>query len=317
MIEIVEALLERGHAYVADDASGDVYFDARSWADYGALTRQSLDDMAESPDAPTRGKRDARDFALWKGFRVVALDLRGYGWSSVPEVEADHAQMSKRAMARDVVAVMAELGHARFAVVGHDRGARVAYRLVLDHPGRVTRLALLDIVPTATMWARMDAGFAMKTYHWLFLAQPAPMPERLIARGPDEWLDHTLASWTKAKDLSAFGKRALAHYRAFFAVPERIAATCEDYRAGATIDRALDEADLAGTRRIDVPTLVLWGTAGIPAGPTGSDPEAGPLAAWGPFMAPGTPLDGAGIDAGHFLAEEAPDATTERLLAFL
>ncbi len=255
--------------------------------------------------------------ALAERFRVVALDLRGYGWSGVAEVEDAHAQMSKRAMARDVVAVMAELGHARFAVVGHDRGARVAYRLVLDHPGRVTKLALLDIVPTSTMWARMDAGFAMKTYHWLFLAQTAPMPERLIGRGPVDWLEHTLASWTKPKDLSPFGRKALAHYRAFFSVPERLAATCEDYRAGAGIDRALDEADLAGTRRIDVPTLVLWGTAGIPAGPTGSDPEAGPLAAWRPFMAAGTALDGDGIDAGHFLAEEAPEATAERLLAFL
>ena len=254
---------------------------------------------------------------LAERFRVVLPDLRGYGWSSVPEAEADHAQMSKRAMARDVVALMEELGHARFAVVGHDRGARVGYRLVLDHPGRVTRLALLDIVPTSAMWARMDAGFAMKTYHWLFLAQPAPMPERLIGRGPVDWLEHTLASWTKAKDLSPFGKRALAHYRAFFSVPERIAATCEDYRAGASIDRALDEADLAGTRRIDVPTLVLWGAAGIPAGPSGSDPQAGPLAAWAPFMAPGASLDGAGLDCGHFLAEEAPEATAERLLAFL
>lgn len=254
---------------------------------------------------------------LAEHFRVVLPDLRGYGWSGVPEVEPDHAQMSKRAMARDVVALMAELGHATFSLVGHDRGARAAYRLVLDHPGRVRRLALLDIVPTSAMWTRMDAGFAMKTYHWLFLAQPAPMPERLIGRGPVEWLEHTLASWTKAKDLSAFGLKALAHYRAFFSVPERLAATCEDYRAGATIDRALDEADLAGTRRIDVPTLVLWGEAGIPAGPTGTDAEHGPLAAWTPFMAPGTSLEGEGLDGGHFLAEEAPEATARRLLAFL
>lgn len=253
---------------------------------------------------------------LAERFRVVLPDLRGYGWSGVPEVEADHAQMSKRTMARDVVRLMEELGHARFALAGHDRGARAAYRLVLDHPGRVTKLALLDIVPTSTMWARMDAGFAMKTYHWLFLAQPAPMPERLIGRGPVEWLEHTLASWTKARDLSPFGKKALAHYRAFFTVPERMAATCEDYRAGATIDRALDEADLAGTRRIDVPTLILWGEAGIPATPTGIDPDVGPLAAWRPFMAPGTPLEGIGVDAGHFLAEEAPEETAKHLLAF-
>jgi haloacetate dehalogenase len=111
--------------------------------------------------------------------------------------------------------------------------------------------------------------------------------------------------------------KALPHYRAFFSVPERIAATCEDYRAGAGIDRSLDEADLAGTRRIDVPTLVLWGTAGIPAGPTGADPAAGPLAAWTPFMAPGASLAGEGVNCGHFLAEEAPEATADRLLAFL
>lgn len=254
---------------------------------------------------------------LAERFRLVLPDLRGYGWSSVPEPEPGHTQMSKRAMAFDVVRLMEELGHARFAVLGHDRGARVAYRLVLDHPGRVTKLAMLDIVPTSTMWARMDAGFAMRTYHWLFLAQPAPMPERLIGRGPVEWLEHTLASWTRAQDLSPFGRRALAHYRAFFSVPERLAATCEDYRAGATIDRALDEADLAGRRRIDVPTLVLWGNAGIPAGPTGADPQAGPIAAWAPFMAEGTPLSGEGLACGHFLAEEAPEATAEKLLAFL
>jgi haloacetate dehalogenase len=126
-----------------------------------------------------------------------------------------------------------------------------------------------------------------------------------------------LTSWTRAQDLSPFGRQALAHYRAFFSVPERLAATCEDYRAGATIDRTLDEADLAGRRRIDVPTLVLWGNAGIPAGPTGSDPAAGPLAAWKPFMAEGTPLSGEGIDAGHFVAEEAPEKTARALLAFL
>lgn len=254
---------------------------------------------------------------LAERFRLVLPDLRGYGWSSVPEPEPDHAQMSKRALARDVVALMEELGHARFAVAGHDRGARVAYRLVLDHPGRVSRLALLDIVPTSAMWARMDAGFAMKAYHWLFLAQPAPMPERLIGRGPAEWLEHTLASWTASRDLAPFGKKAMAHYRTFFSVPERIAATCEDYRAGAGIDRALDEADLAGTRRIDVPTLVLWGTAGIPAGDSASDPEATPLAAWKPFMAPAAPLVGKGIAGGHFIAEEAPEATAAALLAFL
>ena len=253
---------------------------------------------------------------LAERFRVIVPDLRGYGWSGVPEIAPDHSQMSKRAMAADVVALMEELGHARFALAGHDRGARVAYRLALDHPGRLTKLAILDIVPTADMWAKMDAAFAMKTYHWFFLAQPAPMPETLIAKAPVEWLEHTLASWTRAKDLSAFGRRALAHYRAFFGVPERMAATCEDYRAGAGIDRALDEADRASGRRIDVPTLILWGAAGIPAdGPDAAERPA-TLAAWDAWMAPGTPLTGHALDCGHFLAEEAPDATADALAAF-
>ena len=253
---------------------------------------------------------------LAERFRVVVPDLRGYGWSGVPEVAADHRQMSKRVMAADVVTLMDELGYERFALAGHDRGARVGYRLALDHPGRLTKLAILDIVPTADMWAKMDAAFAMKTYHWFFLAQPAPMPETLISKAPVEWLEHTLASWTKARDLSAFGRKELAHYRAFFTVPERIAATCEDYRAGATIDRALDEADLAAGRRVDVPTLVLWGAAGIPAdGPDTADRPA-MLAAWDAWMAPGTPLSGHAIDCGHFLAEEAPEATAAALAAF-
>lgn len=253
---------------------------------------------------------------LAERFRVILPDLRGYGWSGVPDVVADHAQMSKRAMAADVVALMDELGHERFALAGHDRGARVAYRLALDHPDRLTKMAILDVIPTSTMWSRMDAGFAMKTYHWFFLAQPAPMPETLIGRAPVEWLDHTLASWTAAKDLSAFAEPALSHYRAFFTVPERMAATCEDYRAGATVDRALDEDDFAAGRRIAVPTLVLWGAAGIPADAGPASPHPDTLATWREWMALGTPLEGHSIDCGHFLAEEAPDDTAGALLKF-
>ncbi|TBW34989.1 alpha/beta hydrolase [Siculibacillus lacustris] len=250
--------------------------------------------------------------ALAEHFRVILPDLRGYGWSGVAEIDAAHKAMSKRAMAADVVALMDELGHTRFAVVGHDRGARVAHRLALDHPDRPTRLALLDIVPTATMWARMDAALALRVYHWMFLAQPAPMPETLLTASSRAWIDHTLAAWTAAKSLAPFNTKALAHYRAFFAVPERIAATCEDYRAGATIDRADDEADRLAGRRVAVPTRVLWGAAGFPA-----DAAADPLTVWRDFLAPGTPLDGQAIDAGHFLAEEAPAAVAAALLPFL
>lgn len=249
---------------------------------------------------------------LAERFRVILPDLRGYGWSGVAPVVPDHAQMSKRALAADIVALMDELGYDRFALAGHDRGARVAYRLALDHPGRLTKLAILDVVPTADMWARVDAAFGLKTYHWFFLAQPAPMPERLIGGAPVEWLEHTLASWTATKTLAAFDPVALAQYRAFFTVPERIAATCEDYRAGAGIDRALDEADFSSGRRIDVPMLVLWGAADQ----SKTKSEYDPLSIWRPWLAPDTPLDGLPIACGHFLAEEAPQATADALLKF-
>src|SRR5262249_16900912 len=145
----------------------------------------------------------------------------GYGWSSAPASEGG-ALYAKRVMAEDAVTVMEALGHVRFALVGHDRGGRVGYRLALDHPGRLSHLALLDILPTLVMWESMNAGRAMQVYHWTFLAQPAPMPETLIGRDPTYWQDNKLASWTKGKDLSCFDPRALAHYRAFFRDPSRI-----------------------------------------------------------------------------------------------
>ncbi|MEJ1157736.1 alpha/beta fold hydrolase [Prosthecomicrobium sp. N25] len=250
---------------------------------------------------------------LAERFRVVVPDLRGYGGSSVPEDRPGHAAYTKRAMAEDIVRLMADLGHDRFSLVGHDRGARVGYRLALDHPGRLDRLALLDIVPTAEMWSGMDARLALKVYHWLFLAQPAPMPEQLIGGAPIPYLEHTLASWTKAKNLSAFDPAALDHYRASYADPRRRHATCEDYRAGAGPDRTHDEADRAAGRLIGVPTLVLWGAAGIPAGDP--DVETGsPLATWRRWC---RQVEGQPIDAGHFLPEENPAATLAALLPFL
>jgi len=246
---------------------------------------------------------------LARSHKVVLIDLRGYGWSSAPEPEDEaHTTYSKRAMAEDVLKVMEHLGHVRFAIAGHDRGARVAYRLALDHPGRVTRLALLDIIPTATMWERMDASRAMQVYHWTFLAQPRPVPENLIRRSPTEWLEYTLASWTASKDLKAFAPGALAHYRAFFQDPARISACCEDYRAGATIDAEHDEADRRAGKTLICPTLILWGNAGIPAAGTQ------PIDIWRSTFAPDA--TGLGIDGGHFLAEENPAATLEALEEF-
>lgn len=248
---------------------------------------------------------------LAESFRLVLPDLRGYGWSTVPPVEPDHAQMSKREMAKDVIALMDELGHSRFALMGHDRGARVGYRLALDHPDLLIRLALLDIVPTSAMWAAIDAGVDLAP-HWKSLAAPAPGPETEIGKAASAWLHDTLVAWTKAKDSHVFGGKALAHYQASFTVPERLAATCEDYRAGATLDRAADVADLASGRRITVPTLVVWGEGGFPA-KTGISP----LDAWAPFMADRALLSGQAVPGGHFLPEEAPEATLAAVVPFL
>lgn len=242
---------------------------------------------------------------LAERFSVVVPDLRGYGRSAAPA----GVSYSKRAMANDVALVMQGLGHERFAVVGHDRGARVGYRLALDEPDLVTRLALLDIMPTVAMWDGMDAARAMQVYHWTFLAQPSPLPEALIAGDWRHYLNHTLASWTAKGSLAPFDERALAHYRAFFCDPARIHACCEDYRAGATVDVAHDRADLEAGRTIACPTLVLWGAAGIPAA------TSSPLGVWRRTFAP--QAEGRAIDSGHFLPEENPGATLEALLAFL
>ena len=244
---------------------------------------------------------------LAEKFTVVAMDLRGYGWSSAPR-SAKGAEYSKRVMGTDVIAAMEALGHTHFSLVGHDRGGRVGYRLALDHPGRIDKLAVLDIVPTFEMWKGMDAARAMQTYHWLFLAQPEPMPENLIGRAPVDYLEHTLASWTASKDLRSFDPRALSHYRASFNDPSRIHAACEDYRAGATIDHTYDATDEAAGHKIAAPVLALWGGAGIPA------QNANPLEVWRKWA---NNVQGQAVEAGHFLAEENPEATLAALMAFL
>ena len=169
--------------------------------------------------------------ALAKHFKLVLPDLPGYGWSDVPKEDADHAPYTKRAMANALIEVMQKLGHLQFGVIGHDRGGRVGYRMALDHPGRVTKLSVLDIIPTLDMWKGMNAARAMVVYHWPFLAQRAPLPEMLIGKAPLEYIDWTLGSWAP-DGLKKFDPRALAHYRAFFQDPARIHACCEDYRAG-------------------------------------------------------------------------------------
>ncbi len=246
--------------------------------------------------------------ALAERFSLILPDLRGYGLSSTPRNTADNAPYSKRAMARDVVKVMGELGHEQFLLAGHDRGGRVAYRLALDHPERVEKLALLDIISTADQWRAFDAEEANKTYHWPFLAQAAPLPETLIGANPVFYLDWTLASWTASRDLTPFDERALAQYRLNFAAPERIEAACNDYRAGATIDRELDEADLAAGNKIKCPLLALWGERGLPG-----KGKKSPLDHWAKWC---DRVEGEAIAGGHFLAEEAPEETARLLARF-
>ncbi len=246
--------------------------------------------------------------ALAQRFSLIIPDLPGYGWSDAPAADAEHAPYTKRAMSAAMVEVMEALGHVRFRLAGHDRGGRVGYRLALDHPGRVERLALLDIVPTWTMWHRLDARLADRAWHWMFLAQPAPFPETVIGKDPLFFFDWRAARGTKAKTLAVFDPRALAHYHAFFQDPLRIHATCEDYRAGRTTDLAHDEADRAASRKIACPLLAIWGGAGgIPA------ETEDPLTTWREWA---SDVRGFALDSGHYLAEEVPEATAGALIDF-
>jgi haloacetate dehalogenase len=247
---------------------------------------------------------------LARRFTLVIPDLRGYGASSAPAGDALHNVYSKRAMAEDCIGLMRALGHLQFTAIGHDRGARVAYRLALDRPDVVERLVILDILPTAEVWARMTSQGALRSYHWSFLAQPAPLPETLISAAPSAYVEHTLKSWTRAKSLDCFAPRALANYCAMLDRPERIHAVCEDYRAGASVDREADEADREAGRRIGCPTLVLWSSDYLAASKGAVDP----LAVWRQWA---TDVEGQEIVSGHFLAEENPQATLAALLPFL
>ena len=239
---------------------------------------------------------------------LVLADLRGYGASSVPPDSGGHMSYAKRTMADDCLAVMRSLGHQRFMVGGHDRGGRVAYRLALDHPEAVVALLPIDILPTAEVWRQVTAESAIGSYHWGFLAQPAPLPERLIGKDPVFYLEHTLKSWCKPRDLSPFSAAALGHYRSLLQDPARVHAVCEDYRAGATIDRQLDEADLQAGRKIVCPTLVAWGSDYL------GKRANHPLEAWAAWC---STVGGAQINSGHFLAEENPAATLAALLPFI
>ncbi|MFK7894173.1 MAG: alpha/beta fold hydrolase [Granulosicoccus sp.] len=241
--------------------------------------------------------------SLAKNRQVICFDLPGYGNSDTP---ADIEAASKRAMAVQTGQAMAALGFDSFDIAGHDRGARVAYRMALDNPQLVKRLAVLDILPTSEYWARMDASFAMGIYHWLFLAQPEPLPERLIGAAPDYFIEHTLASWTASKSLSCFSASALEAYCQQARDPRRLKAMCDDYRAGQTLDCAHDLADRS-VHKIGCPTLVLWGDAGI------ASKADTPLQTWAHWC---EDVQGRGIDSGHFIPEENPSAVIAALHEF-
>lgn len=245
---------------------------------------------------------------LAERFTVVATDLAGYGASFRPTPTPDHRAHAKRALAADQVQAMAALGFERFAVAGHDRGGRVAYRLALDHPERVTRLAVLDIVPTGEIWRRADATFALVYWHWGFLAQPAPLPERLIAGDPN-MVFAAVARMGLGADPERYPDEVVAAYRAALDDPGAIEAMCEDYRAGASADVADDEADREAGRRIAAPTLALWGTRGALETFYGD-----PLELWRAWC---DDVSGHGVDASHFLVEDEPEILAAELGAFL
>ena len=246
---------------------------------------------------------------LARHFTVVCADLRGYGRSGCPPSTDDHAPYAKRAMAADMVTVMARLGFSRFAVAGHDRGGRVAYRMALDHPDRVSRCAVLDIVPTAAAWERADDRFALGYWPWSLLAQPEPLPERVLTALPGVIVDSALGGW--GSPATVFPADVRQAYVEAIGDPVHAHAICEEYRAAATLDRAHDDADRAEGRRIACPLLVLWSARGPLA--TWYEAESGPLALWRPF---GQDVRGHTIDGGHFFPEEAPEATAAALIRF-
>ena len=264
-------------------------------------------------------------------FRLVLPDLRGYGDSDKPPGAADHANYSKRAMAADMAALMHSLGHERFALVGHDRGGRVAHRLALDHRARVTRLALIDIAPTLDMYAATDMRFASLYYHWFHLIQPAPLPERMIGADAAFYLRWKLGGWggrVSLQDADAPAPRggasglkrpgagrhdfiepeALAEYERTFCTPEGIHAACEDYRASAGIDLEHDRASRAAGERIACPLLVLWGERGVVG------KLFDPLALWRAQCS--AEVSGHALPAGHFIPEELPAETARALSDF-
>lgn len=244
--------------------------------------------------------------ALARHFTVVATDLRGYGDSGKPPGLPDHSNYSKRVMAQDQVEVMQALGFPRFRVLAHDRGARVAHRMAVDHPERVQKLATLDIAPTLAMYEQTNLAFATQYFHWFFLIRPFPFPETLIAADPELYLKHLIGG--RSAGLAPFTAEAYAEYARCIRDPRTIHGLCEDYRASAGIDLELDRDDLAQGRKVQCPLLALWGARGVVG------QVVDPLAEWRRVA---VDVRGKALDAGHYLPEEAPGALLAEVLPFL
>ena len=240
------------------------------------------------------------------GYQVIAADLRGYGDSSRPPGGVSHVGYSKRAMAGDQVAVMRAFGHERFAVIGHDRGGRVAHRMALDHPRAVDCATVIDIAPTATMYAQTNQEFARRYFWWFFLIQPAPLPERLIEGDTEFFLRTHLVAQSKTAGVPS--EELIQEYLRCYRLPGGIHSVCEDYRAAASIDLEHDAVDTGAGRRVEMPLLVLWGSKGV----VGDLYDV--LATW---RAVAADVRGQALDCGHSPQEECPAETTAALLEFL
>jgi haloacetate dehalogenase len=246
---------------------------------------------------------------LARNFPVVCADLRGYGHSGCPASAPDHAPYAKRAMAQEMVVVMERLGFPSFSVAGHDRGGRVAYRMALDHPGRVDRLAVLDVLPTETAWERADDRLALAFWPWSLLAQPEPLPERILLEVAEAIVEDALGGW--GSPAAVFPPEVRAAYVEALRDSDHAHAICEEYRAAAAIDREHDKADLANERRIVCPLLVLWSAEG--ALDTWYVEEGGPITLWRAWS---DDVRGHALGAGHFFPEEAPEQTADALNRF-
>ena len=243
---------------------------------------------------------------LAEHFTVVAADLRGYGDSEKPAAVADHSNYSKREMARDSLELMRSLGFEQFSVLAHDRGARVAHRLALDHPQAISRLVMLDIAPTLAMYAQTDEAFARAYWHWFFLIRPAPLPERLIEADPEQYLLSVMGS--RSAGLQPFTAPALTEYVRCIQLPGTARGICEDYRASASIDLEHDREDIDAGRHLNLPVLVLWGAQGT----VGRCFD--PLAEWQKVA---TDVRGQALPCGHYIGEEVPQLLLEHVLPFL